>query len=195
MHNRYNGAQLFHLFHDLLSAKSDSRLDKYHESVLDLIVSGYAYKKSCLDNSGFLTFKPWAKGQAIFEDWTPKDFNAFCADVNEASKVFEHWNQIVSNLTDRRMTYIDARRFSVNFFYRAKEIDWCLIRNEQNRPKGNRRGEEPLYTADKYNALFQSILASGILDDIEHEPCAASMLGGRLQSDLVRHCRRRYRPY
>ena len=58
-----------------LTAKSDSRLDKYHESVLDLIVSGYVYKDSCLENSGYLTFKPWAKGQACFANWTPKYLN------------------------------------------------------------------------------------------------------------------------
>ena len=71
--SRHSSAQLFRLFHDLLPAKSDSRLDKYHESVLDLVVSGHVYKESCLENTGYVKFKSWAKKQAVFADWAPND--------------------------------------------------------------------------------------------------------------------------
>ena len=93
-------AQLFHLFNHMLPTKSDSRLDKYYESILNLVVAGHVYKESCLENTGYVNFKPWVKKQAAFADWTPKDFNKFCANVNEASNVFEHWDQIIGNLTD-----------------------------------------------------------------------------------------------
>ena len=34
-----------------------------------------------------------------------------------------------------------------------------------------------------------------ILDDISYDPQVASIIGNRLQSDMVAHCRRRYQPY
>ena len=192
--SRYTNAQLYELFKNRLPLKGESRLDNYHKIVLDLIVAGKVYKESCLENTGYRYFKSWAKNQVTFAEWNPKDLNKFCADVNEACDVFEHWDQIVRNLTDSRMDEIDARRFSVRYFYLAKSLDWCLNYNEIIRKKTKRR-DEPLYPDDKYNAIFQNILASGILDDIEHDPHVASMIGGRLQADLVRHCRYRYQPY
>ena len=157
---------------------------------MDLIVAGKVYKESCLENTGSRYFKSWAKNQAMFAAWSVKDLNKFCADVNEAYDVFEHWDQIVRNLTDSRMDQIDARRFSVRYFYLSKTLDWCLNYNEIIRKKTKRR-DEPLYPDDKYNAIFQNILASGILDDIQHDPYVASMIGGRLQADMVRYCTNR----
>ena len=191
--SRHSIAQLYELFKDRLPFKAESRLDEYHENVLDLIVAGKVYKESCLENTGYRYFKSWAKKEATFSDWTPKDLNKFCADVNEACDVFEHWDKIVRNLTDSRMGQIDARRFSVRYFYLAKSLDWCLNYNEIIRKK-TKCHDEPLYPNDKYNAIFQNILASGILEDIEHNPNIASMIGGRLQADLVRHCSYRYQP-
>ncbi len=194
--SRHSVAELFTLFRDMLPFKCESRLDKYHEDVLKSIVTGKVYKDSCLENTGYQNFKSWAKNQATFADWTPGKFNKFCVEVNEACNVFEHWEQIVRNLTDPRMDQIDARRFSVNYFNHAKRLDWCLSYNELIRNKAKcRGGDEPLYPTDKYNAIFQNILASGILDDIEHDPRVASMIGGRLQAEIVSRCRTRYRPY
>ena len=190
----YTNAHLYDLFKNKLPSKDESRLDKYHQNVLDLIVAGKVYKESSLENTGYRYFKSWAKNQPRFTNWTPKEFNKFCTDVNETCDVYEHWDAIVRNLTDSRMDQVDARRFSVRYFSLAKSIDWCLSYNEMIRKKG-KRSEEPLYPADKYNAIFQNILASGILDDIENDPYVASMIGGRLQADMVRHCRLRYQPH
>ena len=56
--------------------------------------------------------------------------------VNEVSWVFRNWDTIVSNLTDARRKF-DAMRFSVDMFYQAKSIEWCLSYNDQIRKRNN----------------------------------------------------------
>lgn len=185
---------LYDLFTNTLPLKERSCLDKLFTNTLNQIVVGKVYKESSLQNSDYRYFKSWAKNEEAFAHFTPKRLTTFCEKVNEASNVFHNWDTIITNLTDTRMSEIDARRFSVRQFYLAKSIDWCLNYNEMIRKK-NKRSDEPLYPAEKYDAIFQNIIASGILEDIGNDPTIASGIGGRLQTDIVRHCRLRYRPY
>ena len=193
MRNHHNN-HLYDLFINNLPSKERSCLDKLFANTLNQIVVGKVYKESSLQNSGYRYFKSWAKNEAAFAQFTPKRLTNFCEKVNEAFNVFHNWDTIVLNLTDSRMSEIDARRFSVRQFYLAKSIDWCLNYNEMVRKK-NKRSDEPLYPAEKYDAIFQNIVASGILEDIQNNPTIASAIGARLQTDIVRYCRLRYHPY
>lgn len=191
--NRPNN-RLYELFTNTLPLKEKSCLDKLFTSTINQIVVGKVYKEASLENSGYRYFKSWAKNEAAFAHLSPKELTRFCEKVNEAFSVFHNWDTIVRNLTDSRMYEIDARRFSVRQFYLAKSIDWCLNYNEMVRKK-NKRSDEPLYPEEKYDAIFQNIVASGILEDIENNPQAAAVIGGRLQADMVKYCRLRYHPY
>ena len=93
-----------------------------------------------------------------------KQLTRFCEKVHEASSLFDKWDLIVNNLTDPWMSEIDARRFSVRQLYLAKSLDWCLNYNEMVRKK-NGWSEEPLYPAEKYDAIFQHIVTTSILED------------------------------
>ena len=188
-------AELYEIIQHL-PLKEEARLDRHHKVILDLIVARTVYKEVCLRESQYVRFGNWAKRQPEFSDWSEKDLKKFVVDINQASTVFNKWETIVDNLTDSRMSRIDARRFSVNYFCLAVNIDWCLNYNEILRGKGKRkRDEEPLYPEDKYQAIFRNIVDSGILDDIENSPQVGSMIGSRLQNDIVRLCRQRYQPY
>ena len=189
-YRRYNNVgELFNIFKIRLPHEEDIRLARYHETVQDLITSGKAYHRSCLENTGYVKFKCWANRQPQFANWEPKSLKDFCDQVNEASYVFDHWDIIVRNLTDSRMDCIDARAFSVGMFKEATDIAWCLRHNENLRRK-SKKPDEPQYPEDKYNAILQSIVDSGILDDIDRDPHKGTMLGKRLQKDIVRRCRR-----
>ena len=48
---------------------------------------------------------------------------------------------IVRNLTDDRITEVDARSFSLGLFYEARSETWCLNYNETIRRK--KSGEKP----------------------------------------------------
>ena len=49
--------------------------------------------------------------------------------------------------------------------------------------------ENPLFTKDKFDAIFQNILDSGILDDIEYDTNIATSIGGRLQTKIICYCK------
>ena len=139
-------------------------------------------------DTGYRYFKAWAKREPTLSHLTPKELARFCDKVNEASNVYTCWDTIVSNLTDDRMTEIDARRLSVHQFYMCKSIEWCLSYNESLRRKSG-WNDDPVYSEEKYAAIFENIVASGILEDVDNNPQVAAIIGGHLQSNMVRLCR------
>ena len=153
------------------------------------------YTKTCLLNTTFKYFRCWAKEQAEYLpliNGTKKQQNEFsrhCCEVNDAAYCFANWEIIVSNLTDQRMAAIDARNFSVHYFREAASIDWCLGYNEKVRRKGKSKGDPP-YSSAKVDDIFNHIINSGILDDIEHDPKLAAGIGEHLQRRLTSYCRR-----
>ena len=157
--------RMYHKFTDVLPLKEASNLDKLFENTLNQIVVGSVYKDTALAQSGYRYFKVWAKQENQFAHFSKKELTKFCCKVNEASSAFDHWDRIVANLTDCRMTEIDARRFSVRQFFLAKSLDWCINYNEILRKK-NKNTDGPLYSEDKYADIFRNILASGILQDV-----------------------------
>ena len=190
----YTNNELYDLFMYELVEKEDIKLEKLHAATLLLIVYGKAYKTSSLENTNYRYFKSWAKTQEKFADLSAKELSKLCDKVNEASVVFDSWDSIVVNLVDDRMDQIDARRFSIQQFYMAKNINWCLSYNEMLRKKGNNDDVAP-YPEDKYNEIFQYIINTGILDDVNNNPQIAAIIGGRLQGYMVRRSNARYRPY
>ena len=46
-----------------------------------------------------------------------------------------------------------------------------------------------LYPKDKFEAIFQNIIDSGILDDIDHDTSIAASIGGRLQTKIISYCK------
>ena len=193
----HTNQQLHNLFTHRFVQKEETRLDRLFNSTLQLVVHGKAYITNSLENTNYKYFKAWAKNQQQFRHLSKKEFDHFCCKVNEANNVFDSWDLIVSNLTDYRMFYIDARRFSVRQFYLAKDISWCLTTNDHLRSKCGRNGDNNVrpYPEDKYNQILQFIQGSGILDDVGNDPQIAAAIGGRLQRDITRRANARYRPY
>ena len=192
--NGLTNNELYGLFMRELVEKEEIRLDKLFKTTMQQVVLGKAYKDSSLENTNYIYFKSWAKHQPNFRHLSEKELSKFCAKVNEACDVFDNWDTIVTNLTDSRMDQIDARRLSVRQFYLAKRIEWCLSQNELLRKKVKSDDGAP-YPEDKYNDIMQYILNTGILDDVKNNPQIAAIIGGRLQGDMVRRAKARYRPY
>ena len=188
--------ELYNRFVTVFPNKIDVDLNKCFGDTLEVITSGKAYKAACIDGTVYTYFRSWAKQEPQFADLRRrgKEFDSFCHKVNESSWIFDNWDKITANLMDFRMTEIDARRLSVTQLYKAKSIDWCLQLNDTLRRKTKRTGEDPLYPPEKFDDIFQHIINSGIFTDIEHDPSVAASMGGRLQTAMVRYCRKRHRP-
>ena len=185
---------LYNEFVNHLPDKRNQALSKVFNNTLDTIVYGKVFRETCLRGTNYKYFKSWAKHEQPYSDFSDKEFNTLCRQVNECCCVFEKWEQIVKNLTDQRITEIDARSLSVSQLYKAKNIDWCLQLNDTLRSNSKKNGD-PLYSPGKFNNIFQHIVASGIFDDIQHSPSLAANFGGRLQSAMITYCRCRYQPY
>lgn len=173
----------------------EARSNAVFENTQNQIIHGAVYKEICLFNTTFRYFKCWAKEQPEYLpliNGTKKEQNQFsrhCCEVNDAAYCFHNWENIVSNLTDVRMTAIDARNFSVHYFREAASLDWCLGYNEKVRRKGKRKGD-PAYSSAKIDDIFSHIIDSGILDEIDHDPQLAAGIGEQLQRKLISYCRR-----
>ena len=188
--------ELHDRFVNVLPNKIDTDLDKCFADTLELIACGKAYKEACLHGTTYKYFKAWAKRQPQFDEnvFPKKEFDAFCHKVNECAWVFENWEKIVANLTDNRMIEVDVRRLSVSQLFKAQRIDWCIQLNDILRRKTKPKGD-PMYPLQKFDDIFQNVINSGILQDIDHDPYLAAGIGGRLQHAMVTYCRRRYEPY
>jgi len=188
----YPNNRLRQLFTNDLVMEEEDKLYMLYHTTLEKVLYGKVFMESSLNQEGKKYFRPWARRH--FPHLTEEKLNEFVENVKRASTVFDKWDTIVENLTDSRLTYIDARRFSVLHFWRARHLNWCLNYNESLRSKGKDQADKP-YPEDKYQMIFQHIKNSGILDDIDNDPQTASCIGGRLQSDMVRLANTRYRPY
>ena len=141
-----------------------------------------------------VSFTNCAHSQNLSKD-AEKRFRQDATLLQEANYVYENWDKIIDNLTDQRMTHIDARTFSINYFYRASKIDWCLSYNETVRPKAKLDDNEELpYTQEKLNGIFRHMITTGIFDDIHHNPKLAAGIGESLKLMMTGYCRKRPHP-
>ena len=121
-----------------------------------------------------------------------RTWTSFVKKFNIAALVYEKWDVIVSNLTDSRMTEIDARNFSMNMFYEARDITWCLNYNEQMRLRKSDGEKLNLYSEDLYQSVKNHILNCGILAGMSrpNDPHIAAMMMKRLSKEVVGACKR-----
>ena len=149
-----------------------------------------------LGTTGLKQFKSWANREAAarrqFVDWEPMKLKKFCDNVNAASYVYEHWDNIRSNLMQPEIDLLDARRFSLGQFRFADDMDWCSIQNENLRPKKG-KPDEPVYPEDLYQQIMDAVANSGILAATGYDPRIAVMIGKRLQKDVIQMNKRQGR--
>lgn len=132
------------------------------EVTKEQIIIGNAYKESCIATTHLKYFKCWAKIQPYYQEFVNgdktqrKEFDDHCKLVNNASTCFKNWEKIVENLTDRRMTAINARTFSVEQFSNAVSIDVDVgggvdMEHENDQERRRKRHRTPKPTAWKSN--------------------------------------------
>ena len=108
--------------------------------------------------------------------------------MNMVHEVFHKRNKIASNLNREDISFIDARKLSIEQLYQAINGDWCyeydeILRGPRDVP------EELLYDENTYRRILELITDSGILVDINHDSKECSRLGRRLQRDLNKICK------
>jgi hypothetical protein len=184
VHNQgFTHGQLFDLAFERIPRTENARLNSLFRLTLKKIIYGKVYKDACLRNTPYEDFGWWARTQPNFMRLDKTVREKFCRDVNQIDVVYRDWGKIVTNLTDPRLHHLDARKFSIDQFYRARNEDWCLNYNDLLRMGGR---ADLVYEEHKYQRILRYIIYSDILDDINHDAILTSMLGRRLQKDLMR---------
>ena len=188
----YNIDQLDHLFFHAQQENEDRRATLLLQSTLDRIVTGECFRLLCLSRrynpDGYTSFGVWLTnrtGQQMNGD----DRRKICAQMTEVKMICKDWDVIVNNLTHGEMTHVDARRFSINQFYRARKMKFC---NDQQRLNGP--APQPLeiiaeYDQDDYQSIMQEVIDTDILGKIAYDEEQAKLICERFRAEVMALCR------
>ena len=180
--------ELSEVYFHQVSRDENIRLNSYFIDTMKKIIHGKAHYDSCLRDTHYRYFGRWLSNEPSFSHLTESEKERFSRKMNQVNAVFNDWETIVSNLTDERMVNIDARKFSIYQFYRARMLHWCIDHNELHRNPGRHDPENPDYSEDKFRGIMNYIHQSRILEDINHDPSIASAIGRRIQNEMTRLC-------
>ena len=168
-------------------------------TTLKEIVAGKEYKNRCLLGTRYSNFASWAKTQPMYHRFSTsnnfarqKEFKDHCKYINDAAICFDNWNTIITNLTDQRITHINARTFPVGNFAHAKSMEWCLSYNIKcggARPDDIGNVGLDIYNQTDVTRIFRKIVDDGILDQIEHDPKTCASFAHQLSLRMIRYCR------
>ena len=106
--------------------------------------------------------------------------------ISEVKHICDDWDQIVANLSDIRMTHVDARRFTINKFYRACNMDWCLAQQRLNNPPQRDNPITPEFDSIKFNIAMESI--RDILQDVSFCPEQGNVLSKMISNEIKKMC-------
>ena len=177
-------------YQTLLDFMRKKRCRRVFVNTLRQITHGKAYKDKCLEGSGYVYWKAWAKTQLPFKNMLNDDLEALSRFLGACSSVYENWSTIVANLTDPAISPdIDASTFSVEYFQKAISSDWCLEHNSSVRGRYTRKQGFDLYEDDKFKDILSYIIDSGILLDLDHYGPHVSHLGSRLTRGMLAHAK------
>ena len=175
---------LFEAFMNGIPRQDDEYLNELFKNTLIKITVGVAYKHRCLQNTRYSSFGAWlaSQPQGAFGNI---DTAQLCSRITQVTYVFQDWDTIVHNLTNPQMVNIDARRFSIEQFYRARNFNWCE-RTNGNPPRGI--DERPEYDERKYKAVIDLVRSSELLQDVSKSSEQAKLIAMRFRKDLQDMC-------
>ena len=190
--------QLRHQVLNVIPNERQARSDAVFEITKRQILFGKLYKEKCLEGTGYKLFKCWAKTQPFYLPYCKgnsqhkKEFDRHCDLVTHAAHAFDNWEKIVANLTHPMIKTIDARCFSVEYFYKAVTFNWCVEYDNKISRRSGKKCDEILYTQADIDNIFQHIVSTGILDGADASQ--ASSIGQQLERRCVNYALRHNPP-
>ena len=86
------------------------------------------------------------------------------------------------------MVNIDARKFSIYQFYRARTFSWCVNYNNMHGTTSRGESERPEYDETKYLAVLNLVRTSQLLEDVSKSTEQAKLIASRFNKDLQNMC-------
>ena len=187
-----NSSTELRFYYDLLAFLRNKRCKRVFTNTLRQIVNGKAYKEKCLADQVVYTYwKPWAKQQPQFKHMPNEDLEALSRFLSACCSVYDKWSVIVENMTNPEISPdIDASTFSVDYFQRAIDPNWCLRQNAIVRRKVSRKEGFDLYDKEKLDDILAYIISTGIFQELEYHGRYVADFGSRLTQVMLSYAQR-----
>ena len=178
---------LFEAFLNGIPRDDDEHLNEIFKNTLIKITVGVVYKHRCLANTRYSSFGAWlgAQPQGAYGNINKA---RLCDRITHVTYVFRDWDTIVHNLTNPQMVNIDARKFSIYQFYRARTFSWCVNYNNMHGTTSRGESERPEYDETKYLAVLNLVRTSQLLEDVSKSTEQAKLIASRFNKDLQNMC-------
>ena len=183
-----NVAQLHNDYFVRLRHNQELQLNQLFRSTMERIIHGNAYKRKCTyPYTRFSSFGCWLRKNSTNPGFNEIGLKKMRTEITHVTKVHENWRKIVGNLCNSSMINIDARKFSIQQFYRAINYRWCVRYNNLH-GSNNNQIDRPTYSEEKYIDILRYIHDSSILEETGYDPAQAALICSRLKRDLTQSC-------
>ena len=111
MVQRYSSRELNDGYLRIITRRTETTLDQMLRDRLDKVIARYSFQRQVLRGAPTVQFGTWLSQSTNLDS---DDRTRINREVMEMVAVFEDWEKIISHLTDRRLTHVECRRWSVN---------------------------------------------------------------------------------
>ena len=146
-----------------------------------MVVAYYSFRVMC-KNLGGCGCGVWLKRNTTMNQ---KERARVTEKVGHACTVFQEWERIVYNLTNRAITHVGCRTFTIKKFYQARNFSWCLKENDDAIAKTSTNEE---YDGQKLSSIVDYIKRSTILDDVSFDKGQAQLILQMIHKEMKKIC-------
>ena len=146
--------------------ETTTHLDALYATTIQTILDGYSFQQAVLRGGTTHQFGTWlAQNTTLSNAERARSAREMCEIVG----VYEGWETIVTNLVNPLITHVDCRRWSINYFYRARNFKFCLDQQLLHSQSKERVADTPeLFSQHKFNQLMEEFTRLDILGDVSH---------------------------
>ena len=158
--------EMYGEYYRVIPRQQNEQLNRLFAKTKKKILFGYSFRMRCLHNTGYTSFGAWLANEPRYQTMSLPDKRDLCKKIRWATKVFRDWEKIVHNLTNPCYQYIEARKFSVEQFYRSRSDTWVEKQNRLLAPQTASPRIIPHFNEAKMLMILEFIKNTGIIDDV-----------------------------
>lgn len=162
----YSGGEIEEEYFRVIHRQQEELLNRLLKKTKRKILFGYSFGKTSLEGTRYVSFGAWVSAQPQYRLMTRPERRDMSTKIRHATKVFEDWDRIVHNLINPNYKFIDARRFSIEQFYRARCDTWVFKQNKLLGPKEQVPRAIANYDNNKVQLILDFIKNTMIIDDV-----------------------------
>lgn len=183
---RRTEADLFRHF-QLLNTRYEENLDIKFRLTMEMITTGYAWMKTCLQRSNYASFGASLNTHPIYQTYDPTIRRGWCTQIQIIKKVYENWEKITGNLIHPHITNVDIRELSIRQLSRLVEWPDVVKYNAEHGPRVPRQQQRRLYPNNIINEIASHIdQNTTFLYDVDFDENQIKMLGKDISNALIR---------